>query len=55
MTQLISYRHFKDLAALGDHLYKTREQYRIITVVTRDLADTGLGFTLEALIVYEDK
>jgi hypothetical protein len=55
MTQYISYRHFKDLVALGDHLYKVREQYRIVTVTTRDLADTTLGFTLEALIIYEDK
>jgi hypothetical protein len=55
MTQYIRYRHFKDLVALGDHLYKVREQYRIVTVITRDLADTTLGFTLEALIIYEQQ
>jgi hypothetical protein len=53
MKQTIIYRHAKDLASLGDYLLRASDQYRIVTVVTRDIPDRGLGFTLEALIVFE--
>jgi hypothetical protein len=55
MMQTIIYRHFKDLASLGDYLFVAREQYRIVSLVTRDIPDQGLGFKLEALIVFETR